>query len=630
MNDLMPEMTMNTNEIMRKIPIGIILLTLVASSLSFHCTYASTKQGKPNIVWIFIEDASCHISCYGETAIQTPNIDALAAEGVRFEHAFVSAPVCSPSRSALVTGMYQNTIGSHNHRSQVQTGKGGGNVDYFESYDLPAEIPIASKLFEQAGYYTTNETKNGKTGKQDYNFVMNDIYSGSSWKGSPDGKPFFSQIQLHGGKNRSRMADTENFKLPPYYYEDEVMRNDWKEYLGSWLDTDAELHQIVKDLKAAGVYDNTLIFFLTDHGISHLRGKQFLYDEGIKVPLIVKFPDGSQKGTVRNDMVMQIDLLPTSLAFAGISIPEQMQGKNIFSDTYQPQEFVYSSRDRCDETTEIIRSVRSEKFKYIRNFLSYLPHAQRNQYKDGKEISMHMRALYEAGKLNALQSRFYQPTRPTEELYDLEKDPFELNNLAKDPAYQTVLKQLRGRLYEWMSEINDPGLIPEPYLEELGKKYGNKYTAMSQPDFADIQNRLIEIIEAGEHQRIDFLLEKAASSDPSERYWAATWLGVNKTTKARDEVKQMLDDKEPSVRIAANLALFKIDAEFDPIPSLANEVNHRNLIVGMYAMNAIVQSGIRNSSTMEAAKMAMSSEYEFTKRFAKYLLDVGGDVGSMK
>jgi arylsulfatase A-like enzyme len=258
-----------------------------------------TKTGQPNMMWIIIEDASCHISCYGETAIQTTNIDKLAKDGVRFENAFVTAPVCSPSRSALVTGMFQNTINAHNHRSQVLTGKGGGNKDYFESFTLPEETPIASKLFEKAGYYTSNENIEGKTGKEDYNFVHNDIYSGISWKKSPEGTPFFSQIQLHGGKNRNRRADTENFKLPPYYFEDELMRNDWKDYFGSWLDTDEDLRQIVADLKAAGVYDNTLIFFITDHGVSHLRGKQFLYDEGLKVPFIVKFPNNENQGTVR-------------------------------------------------------------------------------------------------------------------------------------------------------------------------------------------------------------------------------------------------------------------------------------------------------------------------------------------
>lgn len=582
--------------------------------------FAGTSQGKPNVLWILAEDASCHISCYGEKAIQTPNIDGLASEGVRFENAFTTAAVSSPVRSAMVTGMYQTTSCSHNHRSQNIIGKGNGNTDYYESYYLSEEILLASNLFEKAGYYTTNEKISGEIGKTDYNFAANDIYSGISWKDSPVGTPFFSQIQLKGGKNRKHSADTDNFKLPPYYYEDEIMREDWKNYLGSWLDTDEDVRQIIAELKSAGVYDNTLIFFLTDHGVSHLRGKQFLYDEGTKVPLIVKFPKNAKKGTTRHDLVKHIDILPTSLAYAGIDIPANIQGVDLFANDYKEQEFIFTTRDRCDETTEFIRSVRSKDYKYIRNFLSYLPHTQRNQYKDGKEISKHTRELFENGKLNELQARFYLPTRPVEELYDLEKDPFETNNLASDPNFESVLVKFRTELYKWMAETNDPGVIPEPYLEEIGKKYGNKFSAMKRKEYVDIQERVIRIIEAGEKENIEILLKTAKSSEPSERYWAATWLGVNKVKSAQDEVEAMTKDKDPSVRIAANLALYKINPDYDPIPALAKEVEHKNLIVGMYAMNAIEQTGIRDDAVKDIAEIATNSKYEFTKRFGKYLI----------
>lgn len=606
---------------MRNSNFGIKLIVIAVSCFAILPACSPTTKVKPNILWIFIEDASCHISCYGETAIQTPNIDQLAAEGVLFENAFVTAPVCSASRSALVTGMYQTTLGSHNHRSQVNTGKGGGNVDYYDSYHFPKEIHLASKLFENAGYYTTNENVKGAKGKQDYNFVKEAIYSGTGWKDSPKGVPFFSQIQLKGGKNRSRIAQTENFKLPPYYFEDEVMRKDWKSYLGSWLDTDQDVKQIVSELKVAGVYDNTLIFLLTDHGVSHLRGKQFLYEEGIKVPLIVKFPKNENKGTVRKDMVQQIDLLASSLAYAGLSIPENIQGKDIFASKYEAQQYTFSSRDRCDETTEIMRSARSDKFKYIRNFLSYRPHAQRNQYKDGKEISQHMRELFEDGELNELQARFYQSTRPTEELYDLENDPFEINNLAGDRKYQPQLKKMKSALEQWMSETNDPALIPEPILEDLGKKFGNKYTAMNQPEFLGIQESLRQIIEAGEKGDSDYLVEQTNSENPSARYWAVTWLGVNMVQSAKDKVRTLTKDKNPTVRIAANLALFKIDQDYDPIPALSSDLDDENLIVGMYAINAIEQTGLRNGAVKKAAEKAAKSNYEFTRRFGNYLVE---------
>lgn len=591
--------------------------------LAFICLtlsgYSSEIEKKPNILWIFIEDASPHIGCYGETAIQTPNIDALAAEGVRFENAFVTAPVCSPARSALVAGMYQTTMGAHNHRSQRTTGK-GANSEYVKSFILPDEIVLASDLFKEAGYYVTNEGITGKSGKEDYNFVRDKIYLEKSWKDCPEGKPFFTQIQLKGGKNRNHQSQTEAFNLPPYYFEDGIMRQDWQEYLGSWLETDKELKQIVADLKDAGVYENTLIFFLTDHGISHLRGKQFLYDEGIKVPLIVKFPNGENKGTVRNDMVKHIDLLPSSLSYAGLKVPENIQGKDFFADDYKKQEYIFSARDRCDETTEIIRSVRTEKYKYIRNFLSYRPHAQRNQYKDQKKISVHTKELFAENKLNELQGRFYNTTRPAEELYDLENDPFEINNLALNPDYKSKLEELSSVLYDWMDETKDPGLIPEPYLEELGALHGNKYTAMKQPEFKNINARLISIIEAGENQDITALLEASYSGEPAERYWAATWLGVNKEASAKDKLTSLTNDTEPSVRIAANLALYKVNPDYNPIPALGKEINHKNGIVGMYAMNAIEQTGIRNEEVKRVARQASQSDYEFIMRFGNYLL----------
>ena len=221
-----------------------LLLLFLVLILSGCTNAAQSEKNKPNVLWIVIEDASCHISCYGDSAINTPNIDALAMEGVRFENAFTTAAVCSPVRSALVTGMYQTSSCSHNHRSQIKEGKGGGNEDYYESFSLPAEIPLASKLFEKAGYYTSNEDFGGEMGKNDYNFIAENVYSGSSWKACPEDVPFFAQVQLHGGKNRSRVAETEDFAMPPYYVEDEIMRHDRKEYLGSWLDTDQDVFRV--------------------------------------------------------------------------------------------------------------------------------------------------------------------------------------------------------------------------------------------------------------------------------------------------------------------------------------------------------------------------------------------------
>ena len=289
------------------------------AGLATRNAWGTGASSRPNVLWILAEDASPHLGCYGETAIKTPNLDALAAEGVRFQNAYVTCPVCSPCRSALATGMYQTTIGSHNHRSQHTGKKGGGNTAYYDSYRLPETIPMVSDLFRAAGYYTCNGAgpESKKPGKTDYNFINpTPPYDGADWRQAPEGTPFFAQIQLRGGKWRPEDFDAGVFNLPPYYPDDPVLRTDWAEYLGCWERQDRQVGEIVQSLKDGGIYDNTLVVFLTDHGISHVRGKQFLYEEGIRVPLIIRFPDGRQAGTVREDLALQIDLAPTSLALA--------------------------------------------------------------------------------------------------------------------------------------------------------------------------------------------------------------------------------------------------------------------------------------------------------------------------
>ena len=402
------------------------LFTIVTLFTTLSGLNAATDK-RPNILWIIVEDASCHIGPYGETTIKTPNIDALAAQGVTFSSAYVTAPVCSASRSAMITGMYQPTLGVQNHRSLCDSGKGQGSPSYLDSYHLPIKmIPV---LFKEAGYHVSNNAgveAARHAGKTDYNFVWNHFkYDSAHWVDCPQDKPFFAIFQFKGGKGRGKTneeVDPDSVTLPPYYPDHPVIRKDWAKYLATWLRADRELGIAIEQLKEGGRLANTAIFFTTDHGVSHLRGKQFAYEEGIHVPLIMSLPHGKSPGSTRKDMVTQIDVSATSLALAGIPIPANVQGHDFLAKDYKPAKALFTARDRCDETVEIIRTVRVERFKYIRNFLSYLPHTQPNQYKDGKAITKTMRQLHADGKLNELQSRIFSPTRPTEELYDLKKE----------------------------------------------------------------------------------------------------------------------------------------------------------------------------------------------------------------
>ncbi len=457
---------------------------------------------RPNILWIVIDDISAHLSCYGETAIQTPHMDRLAREGTKFTSAFVTAPVCSPCRSAFITGMYQTSIGAHQHRS----GRGELKIT------LPAGVEPAPARLQRAGYYTCigsglpNTSRAGKAkggkgggdglGKTDYNFEWDRrMYDANDWAGRKPGQPFFMQVQLAGGKLRGgsdesarrlqerakaelgSATDPEKVVLPPYYPRDPVLLRDWAAYLDAMRLTDRHVGEVITRLEREGILDRTLILLAGDNGISHARGKQFLYDEGTHTPLIVRGP-GVARGKVRNDLIELIDLTPISLAAAGVPIPAGMQGRNVLAPGYQPREFAFAARDRCDETVERIRSVRTDRLLYIRNFHPQRPHLQPNAYKDGKSIIQTLRALHTAGKLDALAERLlFSPTRPAEELYEWRTDRYQVRNLANDPAHRADLERMRGRLDRWMVETGDQGPEPEARYDSdmavyLGERAG--------------------------------------------------------------------------------------------------------------------------------------------------------------
>lgn len=455
----------------RQIGCGLIIAFLSIGPAIGSETKPKSKDGRPNIVWIIPDDMSANFSCYGETAIETPNVDRMAARGVRFTNAFVTAPVCSTCRSAFITGMYQTSIGAHHHRS----GRGQLKIH------LPDHIKLVPKLFQEAGYYTSISgwPMNGKLGKTDYNFQWDtSVYDGNDWASRAEGQPFFAQLQTRGGKRRGKDANgweqvakqatakfgaatpVSSVKLPPYYPGHPDVLRDWAAYLDSVRLTDALVGEVIERLDAEGVLENTLVLFMTDHGISHARGKQFLYDEGTHVPLIVAGP-GIAAGQVRTDPVEHIDIAALSLAAAGIAIPETMQSRDILADDYVHREAAFSARDRCDETVDHIRSARTRRYKYIRNFLPERPYLQPCAYKDAKAIVKAIREWDAAGKLDAVQQLVTRNVRPSEELYDIESDPHEIKNLAGDPAYAQRLAKMRAMLDDWMEETKDQGRTPE-------------------------------------------------------------------------------------------------------------------------------------------------------------------------
>ena len=486
---------------MRRLPWFLVILTALLAC-------APPAAERPNIVWIVSEDQSDHYGPYGETLAETPNIDRMAAEGAVFTRAFVTAPVCSPSRSALITGMYQTTIGAHNHRS------GRGVVKIL----LPGEVAPVPALLRQAGYFVSNgdfrDPGEPVEGKTDYNFQFDqDLYDGADWAGRAGGQPFFAQVQLRGGKRRNQRTPAplegvrtngvfpEAVELPPYYPDHPALRTDWAQYLESIEHVDWEVGRILERLQREDVAGNTVVFFLTDHGVSHARGKQFLTEEGIKIPLIVRAPGRIDPGTVRRDLVAHIDVAASTLAFAGIRIPAWMEGRPLFGPNAEPRDYVVSARDRCDETVDRIRSVRTERYKYIRNFVPERPHLQPNRYKDGKAVIRALREMEAGGSLSPEgAAMFFQP-RPEEELYDLESDPWELRNLAGEEEHGTTLASMRTTLASWIEETGDRGQVfetPEEFDSDMAVYLGGRAGPQQE-----ILKRNIAGVEAWRKTRTD-------------------------------------------------------------------------------------------------------------------------------
>lgn len=460
-------------------------LSLFIAMLAAGLASATASAARPNILWIIIDDMSANFSCYGETLIETPHVDKLAETGTMFSKAFVTAPVCSTNRSAFITGMYQTSIGAHQHRS----GRGELKIH------LPKGVRPVPELFQEAGYYTAitgwpNKPRSNK-GKTDYNFEWDQaMYDGPDWNQRQPGQPFFAQVQLPGGKHRGKNiegfrkvsekahsifgdnVDPNKVSLPPYYLDDRILRQDWAAYLDSVRLTDKFVGDIVARLKEEGDYENTVILFMTDHGISHARGKQFLYEEGLHIPLVIAGPS-IESGLERDDLVEHIDIAALSLGLAGIEIPKRMQARDILAEDYKPRTAIFAARDRCDETVERIRGLRTDRYKYIRNYYPERPHLQPNRYKDAKIIVQTLRAAHEAGQLNATQELLFAPTRAKEELYDLKNDPFEINNLASNPKYKTRLERMAKRLDSWIKRTKDQGDESEAMYESDMAEYRN-------------------------------------------------------------------------------------------------------------------------------------------------------------
>lgn len=482
-----------------------ISLQVFAVALCLSASTIAKAADVPNVLWIYLEDVSGWFSCYGDEVIETPNIDALAEAGTKFTRFYTPAGVCSATRSSIVTGMMQTSIGAHHHRSARADFRGKSMGEYDRNV-LPENATPLPIRFREAGFWTFNEG-----GKDDYNFEwsLEEFYdferSSGGWgpgsflagdclEGKPEGKPFFGQIQLGGGKLGKRapkVIDPASVPVPPYYPDVAEVREEIAHHYDCLLKTDEHVGQIVQKLKADGLFENTMIFMFSDHGMKLHRHKQMLFEGGIHMPCVVAGP-GAEAGAVREDLVSGIDISAASLASAGIEVPETMEGRDFLATDYTEREYVIAARDRCDYTIEKIRAVVTPRFKYLRNYLTDRPYMQPT-YKDGWAVTKKFRELMAAGEMNEQQLVLFGDSRVPEEFYDLENDPHELYNLADDPHFAEELDKHRAYLAEWIEETGDMGQEPESDLGLLStlKRWGDKCV---NPEY----DRVRHLLEEGE------------------------------------------------------------------------------------------------------------------------------------
>lgn len=434
--------------------------------------HAQQQPKQPNILWISTEDMSPHLGCYGDKVARTPNIDRLAIQGVRFTNVYTTAAISAPCRAGIITGMYQTSIGCMHMRTTSYRRSAENPIEF--TAVPPHYVKAFTEYMRTAGYYCTN---NNKT---DYQFAKDPVPASiwdecsrtAHYRNRPDkSQPFFAVFNWTGTHESQNWdiskvkTDPKSVKLPPYWPDTEIVRRNYAKMYDNIARLDSVVGSLISELEKEGELDNTIIFFWGDHGDGLPRGKRWLYDSGLNIPLIIKFPGNSKAGTVDSRLISSIDFGPTVLSLAGIRVPAHMQGIPFLGDQQgEPREAVYAARDRVDESYDMIRSVRNDRYLYIRNYYPNEPYQIWVPYLNRMPIQQEMLRLDAEGKLTGAQKSWFTYSRPPEELYDVRADPFQLNNIAADARYREVLGNMRRLHEEWTLKTGDLGHMNEPEM----------------------------------------------------------------------------------------------------------------------------------------------------------------------
>ena len=608
--------------------VGILLAIFLIQSASAQDTRLS-ESPRPNFLWLTSEDNGPELGCYGDIYADTPNIDALAAKSLRYTNCWSNAPVCAPARTTLISGMYPVSLGAQHMRCLVR---------------LSPEVQLYPQRFHEMGYYCSNNSK------EDYNVeapkgLWDESSKKAHWRQRRAGQPFFAvfnSVISHESKLRTRphkaIHDPAKVTLPPYHPDTPEVRQDWAQYYDRVTEMDREVGQILQQLHDDGLSDSTIVFYYGDHGGGMPRGKRWLYQSGLRVPLIVHIPERFQSllkekvaaGSSSERLVSFVDFMPTVLSLAGERPAPVLQGKAFLGKnaTDEP-EYIFGFRDRMDERYDMSRAVRDKQFLYIRNFYPQRPQGTYLDYMFQTPTTRVWKQLFDSGKLDAAQSFFWK-TKPAEELYDLEADPYQIENLSAATDHQATLERLRDATKQWMLRIKDLGLLPEGQVLELADKDApytmghdeERYPIEKIYPVADLATRPTE----GD---LNELAKRQVDPNPAVRYWIACGLLLRaQENQDREKAVKMASgmtvDPSPYVRSMACETVARFGKPTDrrlALDALLNMSDPRanNTFVALAALNSL--DWCEPTSTEIGARLQglPAKEPNLSKRYESYI-----------
>jgi len=556
---------------------------LVSSVLVASLGSAAEPLLRPNILWLIADDPSPYVGAYGDPVARTPTIDRLAAEGIRYTTTYSDAPVCAPSRFALITGLYSATAGpAHNMRATAE---------------LPAFVQGWPQLLREAGYYTSNNFKTDYNANVDLEATWDDSSPRAHWRNRPEGAPFFAQFtmltthELGIFSTATGATSPDEVSIPAFYPDTPTTRADKARYYDRIAQMDTEVAQRLAELDQDGLADDTIVFFFSDNGGVLPWSKRFANDRGLLVPLIVRIPAKwghlapAGAGAVVDAPVEFVDFAPTVLSIVDLRPPAYMQGTPFLGRARRTKRYAYGQRSRMDERYDLQRAVRDDRYLYVRNYMPHRPYGQHVSFMWNQRGYREWERKHLDGELTPLQERFWEE-KPSEELYDVREDPDQLVNLAGDPRRRKTRGRLRKALDRHLVAIRDNGFIPEGSSRE-GYERSRVRRAYPMRRVMRVARKAIE----RDPGNLRGFVKHLGHANEIVRYWAAEgilMLGASGYPATMALAERVAADPSVHVRIVAAEALARMGDVGAPVAFLAETTDtHDDVRVRLAALNAL-------------------------------------------